>query len=280
MNCCVLHVYQSRSSRGISLACSFFIIVSSLFTQNVHPLQHALQISSSDNSALLTGASAVYANPASSSIQEDQWQFALSGNNRFNTDIQNISSALSMKLGGGSLGVLIGRYGISEFNESQVSLSYSKELGKKSFLGIQGHYYQLQIEGIDNVSSGDISLGFWHSFNEKVILSAYLKNPIDGFQNKDRVIGKAEISLAYLVSPKLAIYTAVEKPWSETVSVRPGLRYTPSPQLHLFISSNTSPSSMSFGIGLDLSDHLNTDLGFNSHPVLGSSLSLSLGYRI
>ena len=255
-------------------------LVTTIVAQTFHHLQHARQISSSDNSQILEGASALYANPVAAQHQTTLWDFSLTANNRFNTDIYSLSGAISYKANQSALGLLVGRYGISGFYESQISLSYSRSIGRSAFLGIQGHYYQLQIEGLGDTGFADFTLGYWQTFAEKVSVSLYVKNPLDGLNDRHRTVGKIDFGLVYNLSDILELYSSVSKPWGQKVSLRPGFRYKPHHIIYLYTSFNTAPSAMSFGAGISLPKNLMIDIGINTHPILGSSVAFSLGYQI
>lgn len=248
--------------------------------QTFQHIEHARQIATSDNSPVLWGATAQYANPAATAHNLDGWDFTTAMSSRYSTDILAGSAALAKSFNNSAIGLLVGSYGIDGFKENQLSLSFARSIGKHAYLGIQANAYQIQVEGFGQSTIADLTLGYWQLIDEKIIISASIKNPAQLTNDDRRISGKADIGLGYIISDKLEIFTSVDKSWDAGWSVRPGLRYTPHQVLRVFFSTDTSPSAISLGLGLQLDTGLTADLGINTHPILGNSLALSLGYLI
>lgn len=251
-----------------------------LQSQNYSPLLQARQIGLSDNSSLLGGASALYANPAAAGTQDHSWDLMVSADRKFNSDISSFSTAFSKNTSGHNFGLLLGRYGIKGFEENQISISYGRKIGSRSNLGIQGHLYQFRIEGLGKRTDADISVGVWHMFTDQLGFSSYLKNPLAGLRKERKIFGKVEAGLFYVISEKLKLYSSVDQPWGSRISVKPGILYQPYPIVTILASFNSSPAAMSFGLGLDFTNNMKIDIGINTHPILGNSMAFSFGFII
>ncbi len=237
---------------------------------------HALQIGSADNAVLLTGASSQFANPAGILSAHKTWDFGLTVHQRYHSDIRSISGVASRSFGKYGIGFGVSRYGIDEFNESQLSLSFARQLGKDTYLGLQSHVYQFRIEGLGQKSEFDMSLGFWHESNDRWTFSVYLLNPyLRTRDNIDRP-GKIDLGAGLTISAQLKLFSSVSKPWGETVSFRPGIQYTPVEELSAIVAYNTSPESMNFGL-IFHRDTIRITFGYHAHPFLGNALALGLG---
>lgn len=242
--------------------------------------QHALQIASSDNSAVLLGASALFANPAAARYETTGWDLTTAVSNRFSTDIFSLGASALKSFDQAAVGLVVGSYGIDGFKQSQIALSFTRTIGATAYLGIQANYHQLQIEELGQRGVADMTIGYWQIIDSKVIISAYLKNPLQAFSDQQQVTGKIDIGLGYIISDQLTLYTSIDKAWDGGISLRPGLAYKPHKILSLYVSTDTDPEAISLGLGLDLTAGLNAQLGINTHPILGNSLALSVGYAI
>lgn len=266
--------------RVIYFAIAILLIYQDTYAQTEHQQQHAIQIASSDNSAVLTGAMALYANPAAANHEIRGWDLTTAVSNRFNTDILSVGASAVKSFDQTALGLSLGSYGIDGFKQSQVSLSFSRAIGASAYLGIQASYYQLQIDELGQRGIADMTIGYWQSIDNKVIISAYLKNPLQATSDQPQVVGKADIGLGYIISEQLTLYASVDKPWDRGLSFRPGFSYKPHPVLTLYVSTDTDPEAISLGAGINLNSGLQAQLGVNTHPILGNSLALSVGYTI
>ena len=252
----------------------------SVFAQLNDVILHPQQISTSDNSAILLGLRANYANPAGLGFSDKTWTFHVNGQNRYNIDIRSISAATLYSLENYAFGLQIGSYGISEFNQTQISIGGSRRVGKSSFIGVQAHYFQLQIEQLGNRNNFDISVGGIHQMENGVTISVYILNPFQGINKNDEQFGKFELSMAYEFSEKLILFVGSDKSWDNGLSLRPGFKYEAFEKTELIFSFNTRPSSFSFGLNSRLSKSIEIFLGYNNHPFLGNSISFGFDYSL
>lgn len=240
---------------------------------------NAQQLASGDNSAILGGSAAIYANPAGILAQNQTWDLSLSAVNLFSTDIFGFTGAASYKTSAGAFGLSLGQYGIDGFQSSNLGIAFSRELGKDAYLGVKANWFQRRIEGIESSQQPDFSLGYWQRFNGNLILSFTIKNPMQK-TNERIATGKIDLAIAYGISEQLYIFSAIEKPWNQELSVNPGLKYSPSKAFSLYISTSTSTNSMAFGSDLGINDQLVTTIAIRTHNTLGNSAGFSLRYLI
>lgn len=260
----------------------FLLCAENVFGQAFQYHLHTAQISSADNSAIYEGAISLYANPAAPPDGTKTWDFSLSAHNRYNTDIRGLTGALlmSMNNNNSSVGLVIGNYGIDGFSRSLVSVNYSRRIGASSYLGIQGHWHQLQIEALGSSSIADMTIGSWHQLSDRWVISVYVLNPIEATRNTSRLYGKIDVGTALIISENLELFSSISRAWDNEWSFRPGLKYIPLDVISIYAAMNTSPSSLSFGIALNIPNGLKMNLGTNTHPHLGRHLSLGVGYGI
>lgn len=257
---------------------ALLLLYEASFAQTEHLQQHAIQIASSDNSAVLIGASALFANPAAAKRDNNDWDLTTAVSNRFNTDILSLGASAVKSFDQAAVGIRLGTYGIEGFKQSQIALSFTRAIGESAYLGIQANYNQLQINELGQRGVADITVGYWQLIDDRIIVSTYIKNPLQGLSDQPQVLGKADIGLGYIISDQLTLYLAMDKPWDRGASLRPGLAYKPHEILTIYASTDTDPEAISLGVGLHLNGGLNAQLGINTHPILGNSLALSVGY--
>ena len=251
-----------------------------LCAQSIDHLRHAKQTAISESSSLMTGSLAHYGNPAALLHDLPGWHFSLSHHNTGLTDIRAISGSFTRISDNYAFGGLVGSYGIEGFQERQGALSFSRRIGQGSYLGIQANYGQLQIQNLGSTTAFDLSVGYFTRLSERFVISTYFLNPFSALDSDSRLTGKVELSSAYTVSSKLELYTSVRKRWRQETSISAGLSYLPYEILELYTSWESSPNSMSFGFSLELGDQWYIHSGLNTHPILGSSLTFSLDYRL
>ena len=265
--------------KNIVLLFFHFLSLSPLFGQLPGRMVHALQIGAADNAVLLKGAKSQFANPAGLLSSAPKWDFDLAVHQRYHSDIRSISGVVSRSFDQYGIGIGVSRYGIDEFNESQLSFSFARRIGSNSFMAVQTHLYQFRIEGLGQREDFDMSLGFWHSHKNQWTFSLFLLNPLLLTSNEDERLGKIDLSVGYVVGPQLEIYSSTSKSWGNKISFRPGLKYRPVEQFSVLAAYNSFPSSMNFGLIFNPS-LFQVSLGYHAHPFLGNALALGFGYSI
>jgi len=242
---------------------------------------HALSLATSNNAAMLLDAHSLYVNPAAILASQYKIDFTTSAVNRYNTDIFSLSGAVSFIFNEQSaVGLLVGSYGIDGFKENNAAISFTRTIGNNSYLAIQPSLYRLDIEGLGQRSSWDLTLGYWGRINDHWTLSAHTQNMRSFIGKEGDRQGLAQLGINYLLSDQAEIYTSLSYDSDDTWRLSPGILYRPHQILSLYISFNTTPSSIGFGTSIQVQDYLSVQLGYAAHPDLGSSLGLSLSYRI
>lgn len=86
-------------------------------------------------------------------------------------------AALSFPVAGGGMGFQILYFGFSQYNESELGVSYGRKLGKFLDLGIQFNYYTTQITGYGHAQNFHGELGMILHLSENLHAGIYIYNP-------------------------------------------------------------------------------------------------------
>jgi len=250
-----------------------------LHAQNDFSDSHALTLASSHNGVVLEGAASLYANPAASLGQDARIDLTASYLGKYSTDIRAASGAVSYTQERQGYGLLIQSDGIEGFTHQRIALSYGRQIGSNSYLSLQPTYSNLQIEGLGQRASFDLNLGYWQQWSDSFILSAHITH-INSFMSdhEGERLGTVHLGFAIILSDITRLYSTIGYTSDGRWDYRPGLMYQLHPAIDLYISYDTSPSAVSFGSTFHVQTELDIHLGYNSHPNLGSSLSLGVSY--
>lgn len=223
------------------------------------------------------------ANPAAMS-SKSRIQVGLSYLNTFMVNELNTTSAAIVYPGKlGSLGLNIGYFGSSYYNEQKYSLSYSKTLGNKINGGIRFNYFQTDISSEYEkpiAITGD--LGILISPIEHLSVGALLINLTGAkylhYEYEDLkqgvVTGAVWTERLFLISTQVELF----KNQPAAMGVGSEINLSEKFDLRLGISSNeTHKYTFGFGYGLE---KLQADVAFAFHPVLGYSSYISIYYII
>ena len=235
---------------------------------------------SSNSSSVLANGQALYTNPATLLVDDNQWLFNLSHSLIGGTDIRSSSGTINYSNRDFGTGLMFGTYGIEGFEERIARLAFSRRLGASSFLGVKLNFQQLQITGLGQSSNWDLSIGYWQKTEAGIIISAYLDNPLAMVSDNSMLDGKAQLSLAYIVSEKLTSFSSVTYSDRTKLNWTLGVSYDPYEYLGLVISWYSLTESLNFGADIQLFEKMSLGLGVNTHPTLGNALNVSVDYRL
>jgi len=162
---------------------------------------------------------------------------------------------------------------------SRRAVNYSRSIGSKAYLALQPTYTSLQIEGLGQRSSLDLNLGYWQQLNNGLALSLHVSQ-LSSFLSTEvgDQIGGLNLGLSINLGPQAEFYHSIGYTSDKRWDYRPGILYRPHHIIDLYFSFDTSPSSFAGGAQIDIKEDLGLLLGYNSHPILGSTLSVGLRY--
>jgi hypothetical protein len=181
----------------------------------------------------------------------------------------------------GTIGVDIGYFGFSNFNEQTAGFAYAKNFGKKFSAGVKLNYLSYSIAedyGKKSFITGEV--GIQAEIVSDLWLGAHIYNPV---QQKitdnpsEKLPSVFSFGASYIFSEKLTIEIASEKATDEKARFRGGIAYHPMKQLYLRAGTSSQPFASSFGFGL-LLNNLKIDFAALFHPDLGFTPNISLGY--
>ena len=268
-------------TRGKALVFLFLFVCGSLLGQIVTSDTHTLGLASASNPTILTGVHGLYANPASIHVGSYKWQATTSGLNRYGTDIFTFSGAASFNFNESiGLGLSVGSHGISGFKENFATLSFSRQVGSASYLALQPQLYRLDVEGLGQRTTWDVTLGYFGHLSSSLNLSAHVEQIRSFLSSDDDRAGSVVFGIGYELSDIAELYSSIRYTSTDQVIFSPGIRYRPHEILDFYISVSTSPSTIAFGTSVDIQTNTQVHVGYEAHPDLGSSLGLALTYSI
>lgn len=233
-------------------------------------------------SVSLTDFWSIQNNPAGMAMQE-QIAAGVYYENRFLVpELSLKSAALIVPANFGVLGLSFNQFGYSLYNENKLGLAYARSFGPLLRIGLQLDYLSTRFgggyEGKDNVT---FELGVQSEISEKVILGAFIFNPVKARLSDytdERLPVIMRFGLTYLMSDKLIGIAEVEKNFDLDPSLRFGMEYAITETFYARAGLATNPGLFTFGAGLVL-QNLHLDISASMHQVLGVSAQAGLIYR-
>ena len=179
------------------------------------------------------------------------------------------------------LGFSFERYGINEYTEQKAGLSYARRFGESFRLGIGFKYYQLSISQYGSAKALSVEAGFQLNVTDKFIIASHIANPdrsrYEDFSGSNLPV-KLSFGASYRFSDRILMITDFRKLLNYPLDVMTGIEYNLIKWFSLRGGASANPFKQYTGFGITY-NKIQLDVAVASHPSLGYSPQISLGYE-
>jgi hypothetical protein len=180
-----------------------------------------------------------------------------------------------------ALGLSFNSYGVIDYRENKTGISLAKSFGSKVYLAIGLNYHQLKINNYGNAKAISVDVGLQYQAFPKLWLASHISNPNQSKYgvNTDQIIPThIQFGANYIFSEQLLIITQIEKILDAQVDFKAGIEYKIIKFVALRGGISVNPFKQFAGFGINY-QRVNIDFAVASHPVLGYSPQVALGYE-
>lgn len=195
------------------------------------------------------------------------------------SSLNQIAAAVSFTLLGVPVGLGFWQYGDKLYHESALRLSAAWGVGKNFSLALQGDVLNLWIKNYGSATTAAVGLAVLYRLSDQINVALRTENlnrPAIG-QAGEALPLQMVSGLSYQALPPLAVFADVVKESGQPFDYRFGVEYQSSRWLAVRggfrVLTNSYAAGLSFYTG-----RVRMDYGFEYHPQLNFSHSLSVGY--
>lgn len=231
------------------------------------------------NTTVLSGIYGVFGNPGAISVSEANLSLIANSEQRFFLGSLNSTSIAGIKRIGSydHVGLSFGSFGIDEYQERRITLSYSRKIAANTSLGVTSNFYQKEIEEYGSESDFDFSLGIHSKVSEKVSIGIAAFNvfsePSQGYLRQNTEIA---IGILYDLSDKVNWIIELKSDFTDTTVFSTGIAYQIIQPLNLQIGMNTLDNGVALGIRYNFNSKVKVHGSMRSNQNLGVSPGLSI----
>ncbi|MBK9107789.1 MAG: hypothetical protein IPM92_05255 [Saprospiraceae bacterium] len=181
------------------------------------------------------------------------------------------------KLSGASL--LLSKDGSQDYAEYLLKLSYGRQLGQHTKMGIAVFGWVLNQFAIKNKMYVNVQWGITTRINPNLMAGCVLSNPLyfhKSVTNSPPFHFSSGIN--YRIYDGLELLAEIQKHGFTALSTSVGLNYQASLHLQLFAGVRTSGPQISVGIMYALRNKFKCNMAVENHPLLGPSLNTGIDY--
>jgi hypothetical protein len=192
---------------------------------------------------------------------------------------EQIGFAVPLKVG--TIGLIANRFGNNQYSELKAGLYYARKFGKHFSVGVQLDYLRINITddyGSKNLLSCEI--GLMYQADQHLTIGIQVLNPVPAritAQPVELLPATICFGLSYQFSTEFITSIEAEKDLENPLTFRAGAEYHFARPAYARIGISTSPTSFSFGFGLEFGK-FKLDMASGYHQALGFSPSGSVIY--
>jgi hypothetical protein len=202
--------------------------------------------------------------------------------NRFGVkELSTQSAVFAIPIKNYTIGASFQSYGVDAYKEVKTGLSLAKAFGPKLLTAVSLNYHQLKIANYGTSQSFSVEVGLQYEAFKNLWLATHIANPNQSQyrDNTDEIIpAHIQFGASYIFSDQLILSTEVEKTLDAQADVKAGLEYKIVKFIALRGGISVNPFKQYAGFGVNY-DKFNLDFAIGSHPVLGYSPQISIGYE-
>ena len=191
------------------------------------------------------------------------------------------SIALALPLPTGTLGFSLSQFGETDYNETQIGISYGMKLAKNFAAGIQLFHYEInQNNELGAVGVFSFQGGIIYEHDENLRIAFHFFNPefTSTNLNKPELSGITKLGLSYRLSGTLQGFMEAQSHTKFGIGINSGIEYRNSDKFAFRIGYSSLSEKFTFGIGFKLKN-LILDFSSSMHNALGYSPQFSITYE-
>lgn len=182
-----------------------------------------------------------------------------------------------------AIGARVSWFGLGEFGEGRYALSYSIEPLEGVRIGSSINYYQTVIPSIGSGQSLFVDVGIQIDVTPTLTIGAFGVNlnraTIRNLGEGSPLPTMIQAGLAFRASDQVRLMADVSQELDGPLSLKAGIEYQPTEILSLRAGTQTGPSTVSAGFGLQLGQ-LQLDFASSYQALLGFTPHIGLTYQL
>ncbi|KAA8485020.1 hypothetical protein BDE36_2272 [Arcticibacter tournemirensis] len=199
----------------------------------------------------------------------------------FNSAITTQSAIFAFPYHRNVFGFSLRSYGMDEYREQKIGFAFARGFGETVFASLSFNIHQLKISRYGSAGAWSVEAGLQYKAGENLIIGAHIANPNRSAYQADLnaiVPVLFELGASLRFTDKVLLSSAIAKELDSAAGFKCGIEYNIMSEVFLRGGAVTNPFRQSAGFGYKYHS-LNVDIAVTSHPDLGFSPQISLGYE-
>jgi hypothetical protein len=221
------------------------------------------------------GVEAVFTNPAGIANSKGKYGMIFNYMDQYGLgEISKLSLGGRIKTNSGDFALGLYQYGIEEYKEQSIALSYARSLFKNLQIGIQFNHNRLAINTFNTVSQNAVNLGMQSKINNSLMVSVSIANGIKSQPGNYTSPALIQFGLTYKPSSSIALLVEAVKQTERPLSGILSVNYLPTPKINLRLGADITRGEVGIGAFYNITK-VKMGFGYSTNQNLGGSYAIS-----
>jgi len=228
---------------------------------------------------MFEGIGAIYTNPAGLASIDDV-AFDVGYDRRYSLDeLSTVSLGGAKRVGSGTIGVQVARFGYTAYAENKIGLSYGRQLFDNLSIGGSFHYLGFNIDQYGSANRFTFDFGLQYKVNDKVSIGSYIFNPASiGLTADQDIPSRISLGAKYIAGKKATVFIDISKTINRTTDFRFAVDYLLNDSFSIRGGADITKSSMHFGPAYRFGNGLTILGAYAFDNRLGHTTALSISW--
>jgi hypothetical protein len=221
------------------------------------------------------GAEAIFTNPSGIVNSTGKYGMIFNYTDQYGLgEISRIAIGGRLKTNSGHFAIGLYQYGVEEYKEQSIMLSYARSLFENLQIGIQFNHNRLAINTFNTISQNAVNLGMQSKVNSKLLVSVSIANGIKSQPGNYTSPALIQFGLTYKPSQSIALLVEAVKETDRTMAGIFSINYLPTDKVNLRLGADITRGEVGLGAFYNISK-IKMGFGYSTHQNLGGSYSIS-----
>jgi hypothetical protein len=221
------------------------------------------------------GSEAIFTNPAGIVNSTSTYGLLFNYTDQYGLgEISKVALGGRIKSKSGHFAIGLYQYGIAEYKEQSLNVSYARSLFENLQIGIQFNHNRLAINTFNSVAQNAVNIGMQSKINKTLMVSAMIANVLKTESGSYRSPSHVQFGLTYRPSSSISVLVEAIKQSERPLVGILSLNYLPTEKINLRLGADITRGEIGLGAFYSIAK-AKMGFGYSTHQNLGGSYALS-----
>jgi hypothetical protein len=221
------------------------------------------------------GSESIFTNPAGIAIGQSKYGAVLNYADQYGLgEINRIALGGRLKSGRSNFGIGLIHYGIPEYKEQSISISYARALFDNFRLAFQYNFNLLSVQELSGSGQSALNLGFQCDVNKSLMISGVVSNALKTSSGNYESPQQIQFGFTYTASEQVNLFIEAVKQAERPMTGIVGFSYSPIKSINFRSAIDLNKEEIGIGFFYNLSTY-KIGTSYSSNQNLGGNFAIT-----